>query len=73
MRRVAHGQSDVARLRAEDLARLRTLCLIDAGPRPHLTAQGKQRLERLTKPVPLASFDVESELTTLIARLKGRR
>jgi hypothetical protein len=71
LRRLAHGQSDVGRLCAADLARLQALYLIDAARVPSLTDAGWRRFERLAKPVPLASFDAESELTAVVERLTG--
>jgi hypothetical protein len=73
LRRVAHGQSDVSRLSAGDLARLRTLYLIDDGHVPRLTVEGRRRFDRLAKSVPFAAFDAESELTALVERLARRR
>jgi hypothetical protein len=73
LRRIAHGQSDVSRLPADDLARLRWLTLVDehAGT-PTLTAEGRRRFEGLAKPVPLKPFDAEGTLTTLVQRLQAR-
>jgi hypothetical protein len=73
LRRVAHGQSDVGRLPAGDLARLRGLMLVigNAG-RPKLTAEGQRRFEGLAKPVPLRPFDAEDTLTSLVQRLQAR-
>jgi len=74
LRRVAHAQSDVGRLCARDLERLRMLNLIDGSARtPRLTAKGWQRFDKLAKPVALASFDAESELTSLVDRLLERK
>jgi hypothetical protein len=73
LRRVAHGQSDVARLRVHDLERLRTLGLIDGGARrPRLTAEGQRRFDKLEKPVPIASLDAERELTAIVGQVMAR-
>ena len=74
LRRVAHGQSDVARLRAEDLARLRALDLIAGSPRvPTLTAAGKARFERLAKPAMVTDFNAQNELAATLNRLMARK
>jgi hypothetical protein len=73
LRRVAHGQSDVARLRAQDLVRLKALHLITADPRqPVLTAEGKRRFDALPKPAPVATFDAESEMMAQLDSIMGR-
>ena len=73
LRRVAHGQSDVTRLRAEDLVRLRALALIDGAPQaPMLTAAGKARFDRLTKPA-MADFNAQNELMATLGRLMARK
>lgn len=74
LRRVAHGQSDVARLCADDLVRLRALHLIGgSAPAPRLTTEGQRRFEQLAKPIALVSLDAERELTDLVGRLKKRQ
>ena len=74
LRRVAHGQSDVARLRAEDLVRLRALELIAGSPRaPMLTAEGKARFDRLTKPAAVTEFNAQNELMATLGRLMARK
>lgn len=73
LRRVAHGQSDVGRLPAEDLIRLRWLMLVDGhAGRPKLTPEGRRRFEALAKPVPLRTFDAEGTLSSLVKRLQAR-
>jgi hypothetical protein len=73
LRRVAHGHSDVGRLPADDLARLRWLMLVDGQVgRPTLTAAGRQRFEALAGPVALKALDVEGTLTSLVKRLQAR-
>jgi hypothetical protein len=73
LRRVAHGQSDMADLRMQDLARLRALDLITADPRvPMLTAEGQRRFDALAKPVALARFDAHSEIMALLDRATTR-
>ena len=73
LRRVAHGQSDVGRLPASDLVRLRGLRLVDGqAARPTLTAEGRRRFDELAKPVPLQAFDAEGTLTSLVKRLQAR-
>ena len=50
LRRVAFGESEVSVLRADDLARLYKLGLIEVGKdRPRLTAEGRQRFDALPK------------------------
>jgi hypothetical protein len=50
LRRVAFGQSDVRAMRAQDLARLRHLRLIQDGKDgPCLTVSGRQRFDELPK------------------------
>ena len=74
LRRVAHGQSDVAHLRAHDLARLRELDLIAGSPRvPTLTAAGKARFDQLAKPAVVMDFNAQNELAATINRLMARK
>ena len=74
LRRVAHGQSDIAHLRAADLKRLRALKLIDGSPRvPSLTPAGKQRFDALTKPLAIAEFNAQNELLATLDRLTSRK
>lgn len=74
LRRVAHGQSDVAHLRAHDLARLRALDLIAGSPRvPTLTAAGKARFDQLAKPAVVMDFNAQNELAATINRLMARK
>ena len=74
LRRVAHGQSDVAHLRAHDLARLRALDLIGGSPRvPTLTAAGKARFDQLAKPAVVMDFNAQNELAAVINRLMARK
>lgn len=74
LRRVAHGQSDVAHLRAADLARLRALSLIaGAAQAPMLTAAGKARFDRLGKPAAVAEFNAQNELMATLGRLMARK
>ncbi|MBL6615192.1 MAG: hypothetical protein ISP49_12860 [Reyranella sp.] len=73
LRRVAHGQSDIGRLPAEDLARLRWLMLVDGqAGRPKLTSEGRRRFEELAKPIPFSTFDAEGTLSSLVKRLQAR-
>ena len=71
LRRVAYGQSDVDRLRAQDLARLRALKLIEGSARePTLTADGKRLFDALPKAAALTSFKPHDELlATMMTRL----
>ncbi len=72
LRRVAYGQSDVGRLRPQDLARLRVLQLIEGSTRePTLTAQGRERFDALPKAAALTSFEPHDELLGKMARLLG--
>ena len=74
LRRVAHGQSDVAHLRAADLVRLRSLALIAGTPRaPTLTAAGKQRFDQLAKPAAVAEYNAQDELIATLGRLMARK
>jgi len=74
LRRVAHGQSEVAHLRAADLVRLRALALIDGAPQaPMLTAAGKARFDRLAKPAGVADFNAQNELMATLGRLMARK
>jgi hypothetical protein len=74
LRRVAHGQSDVAHMRAADLARLRALALVAGTPRaPTLTAEGKARFDQLAKPAMVMAFNAQNELATIINRLMARK
>lgn len=74
LRRIAHGQSDVAHLRAEDLMRLRSLALITGTPRaPLLTTAGKARFDQLTKPAGAAQFNAQNELLATLGRLTARK
>jgi hypothetical protein len=74
LRRVAHGQSDVTHLRAEDLVRLRALALVTGTPRaPMLTAAGKARFDRLAKPAMVTAFNAQNELAATINRLMARK
>ena len=71
LRRVAYGQSDVDSLRAQDLARLRLLKLIEGSARePTLTADGKRLFDALPKAAALTSFKPHDELlATMMTRL----
>ena len=53
LRRVAFGQSEVRAMRADDLAQLRRLRLIEDGKdgRPQLTADGKKCFDALPRPM----------------------
>jgi hypothetical protein len=74
LRRVAHGQSDVAHLRAADLTRLRALELIAGTPHePMLTTAGKARFDRLAKPAAVADFNAQNELMATLGRLMARK
>ena len=74
LRRVAHGQSDVAHLRAEDLTRLRSLALIAGTPRaPMLTVAGRARFDRLAKPAVVTEFNAQNELMATLGRLMARK
>lgn len=74
LRRVAHGQSDATRLRAEDLARLRSLALVAGTPRaPTLTVAGKARFDQLAKPATVADFNAQNELMATLGRLMARK
>lgn len=74
LRRVAHGQSDVAHLRADDLVRLRSLALVEGPPRaPMLTATGKARFDRLSKPAAMTEFNAQNELMATLGRLMARK
>jgi hypothetical protein len=74
LRRVAHGQSDVAHLRPEDLVRLRSLALVDGSPRaPMLTAAGKARFDGLTKPAVVSGFNAHNELMATLGRLTAHK
>jgi hypothetical protein len=74
LRRVAHGQSDVAHLRAADLARLRALALIAGAPRaPTLTTAGKVHFDRLSKPAAVTEFNAQNELMATLGRLMARK
>jgi hypothetical protein len=74
LRRVAHGQSDVAHLRAADLVRLRALALIAGTPRaPTLTAAGKAHFDGLSKPAAVTEFNAQNELMATLGRLMARK
>ena len=74
LRRVAHGQSDVAHLRAEDLVRLRSLALVTGDAHaPILTTAGKACFDRLTKPAVVAEFNAQNELMVTLNRLMARK
>ena len=71
---MAHGQSDVAHLRADDLTRLRSLALVAGTPRaPMLTAEGKARFDRLAKPAVVSEFNAQNELMATLGRLMARK
>lgn len=66
LRRVAFGQSDVRAMRAQDLARLRKLRLIQDGKDgPCLTVSGRERFEELPKAMLMTkgSKDLMSAMT----------
>ena len=70
LRRVAFGQSDVDRLRSQDLVRLRLLKLIEGSARePTLTAHGRRCFDALPKAAALTSFKPHDELLARMARL----
>lgn len=74
LRRVAHDQSDVAHLRAHDLARLRALDLIGGSQRaPTVTVAGKARFDELAKPAVVMDFNAQNELAAIINRLMARK
>jgi hypothetical protein len=69
LRRVAYGQSEERTLRQDDLARLRSLRLIEAGKDgPQLTAAGKERFESLPKPARLGTSGHYEQLMQAIDR-----
>lgn len=72
LRRVAFGQSDVDRLRSQDLERLRMLKLIEGSAHaPTLTAHGRQCFDALPKAAVLTSFKPHDELLAKMTRLLG--
>lgn len=74
LRRVAYGQSDVAHLRANDLARLRALDLVAGDPRlPTLTVAGKARFDHLAKPAMTTDFNAHNGLVATLNRLMARK
>ena len=74
LRRVAHGQSDVAHLRAEDLVRLRSLELVTGTAQaPLLTIAGRARFNRLTKPAAVTEFNAQNELMATLSRLMAQK
>ena len=75
LRRVAYGQSEVRALRAQDLARLRTLRLIENSKNgPQLTATGKRRFDALPRPAAqLGSRQFDSAITQMIGLLDNTR
>ena len=71
---MAHGQSDGAHLRAEDLARLRSLALVAGTPRaPTLTVAGKAHSTSSPKPAAVADFNAQNELMATLGRLMARK
>jgi hypothetical protein len=72
LRRVAFGQSEERAMRAQDLARLRTLRLIEASKDgPRLTARGKEMFDALPKPTSLTQKGDYDSLLTSMTRLLG--
>jgi hypothetical protein len=70
LRRVAYGQSNVDRLRSQDLVRLRVLRLIEGSVRePTLTADGKRRFDALPKAAALTSFKTHDALLARMTRM----
>jgi len=62
LRRVAFGQSLVRAMRAQDLAQLRKLRLIeDSKDGPQLTAAGKRAFEALPRPMTLSESGRSSD------------
>ncbi len=70
LRRVAFGQSEVRAMRAQDLAQLRRLRLIENGKdgRPQLTADGKKCFEALPRPMTLGELKGADDFLANIAR-----
>jgi hypothetical protein len=75
LRRVAFGQSEVRAMRAQDLAQLRKLRLIeDSKDGPRLTAEGKRAFEALPRPMTLresaGSDDLLGEMNRMLERTR---
>ena len=70
LRRVAFGQSEVRAMRADDLAQLRRLRLIEDGKdgRPQLTADGKKCLDALPRPMTLTEMKGADDFLATMAR-----
>ena len=60
LRRVAFGESPASTLRAQDLARLRRLRLIDDATQPRLTRSGRVHFEGLPKAAMMGKRDGRS-------------
>ena len=70
LRRVAFGQSEVRAMRAQDLARLRGLRLIEDGKDgPRLTVRGKEHFESLPKAAALGESGQVDNLMRSMDRL----
>lgn len=73
LRRVAFGESPVITLRAQDIARLRSLGLIDHAREPRLTTSGRVCFEALPKAAAISKIgtrDLDEEIERLRA-VKG--
>ena len=70
LRRVAFGQSEVRAMRADDLAQLRRLRLIEDGKdgRPQLTADGKKCFDALPRPMTLSEMKGADDFLTMMAK-----
>ena len=74
LRRVAYGQSDIANLRAQDLARLRALDLIKGSAHvPTLTSEGQRRFDGLPKAAMANALAPQNELMAVLGRLMARK
>lgn len=72
LRRVAFGESPASTLRAQDLARLRRLRLIDEGKEPRLTASGRVHFDSLPKAAMMGKRNGRS-LDEEVERLRETR
>jgi hypothetical protein len=70
LRRVAFGQSEVRAMRADDLAQLRRLRLIEDGKdgRPQLTADGKKCFDGLPRPMTLSEMKGADDFLATMAK-----
>jgi hypothetical protein len=73
LRRVAYGESEVRAMRAQDLARLRRLKLIEEGRDGlQLTTEGRRHFDALPRPGAQSGGAESQDLANALTRMIGK-